>query len=227
MTRWWTEFVGAFGEIFPLGWAAVILVALSVVIALLWYYYPRWVPRRRPFFLRGSFWRRFKPRRPRFRLPRPHLPRLRWPRLRLALLTRLFKRRNRKSAEKAKVTEKQMDDLLAAPEELPEVPIEVYESLADRLAREGRFAEAVRERLRAAVRDLVVHGVVENRPGWTVSELARAAAAARPTIDGPLRAAGAIFSTVWYAEEPATQSHDQEMRTVTAEVHEHLIGGAR
>lgn len=221
MSRWWTEWIGAFGETFSLGLAALILVCVATLAGVLWYFFPRWVPRRRPAIFRRSFWRRLKPR-----LPRLRLPRLRWPRLRLPRLG-LLRRKRRKATPKATVTEAQMDELLAAPEELPAVPIEVYESLADRLAREGRYADAVRERLRAAVRDLVVHGVVENRPGWTVSELARAAASARPAIDSPLRAAGGIFSDIWYAETPATHAHDQHMRAHTAEVHEHLTRGVR
>ena len=219
MTRWWTEWVGAFGEVFPLGWAAVIILGVAGLTGVLWYYFPRWIPRRLPGIFRRSFWRRFKLRRPGWRLPRLRWPRLRWPRL------RLFRRR--KPTSPAAVTEAQLDELLASDEELPAFPAAVYESLADRLAREGRYADAVRERLRATVRDLVVHGVVENRPGWTVSELARAAAVARPTIDGPLRAATSLFSDIWYAERPATDSHDQHMRAYTAEVHEHLTGGAR
>ncbi|MFD0594416.1 DUF4129 domain-containing protein [Catellatospora coxensis] len=73
-------------------------------------------------------------------------------------------------------------------EELPALAPEVYLSQADRYAAEGRWAEAVRERLRAIVRELVDRGVVEHVPGWTVTELARAAARPAPSWGPPCRA---------------------------------------
>ncbi|GAA0729687.1 DUF4129 domain-containing protein [Dactylosporangium roseum] len=102
--------------------------------------------------------------------------------------------------------------------ELPDLPAHVFTSLADRLAAEGRFAEAVRERLRAIVRGLVERRILEHRPGMTVTELAHAAAAVVPAIDSPLRSATGIFSDIWYGERPATAEHDNRMRQLAAEV---------
>ena len=98
----------------------------------------------------------------------------------------------------------------------------IYQSLADRLAAEGRYAEALRERYRAAVRDLVQHGIITHRPEWTVTELAREAATAQPAVDAPLSSATGLFSEVWYAERPATREHDERMRTLAGDVHAHL-----
>jgi len=122
----------------------------------------------------------------------------------------------------AKTLDEQIAEVLAAEEELPSVPVTVYQSLADRLAAEGRYAEALRERYRAAIRDLVQHGVIDHRPGWTVTELARAAAVARPAVDAPLTSATGLFSEVWYAERTATPEHDERMRSLAGDVHSHL-----
>jgi hypothetical protein len=136
---------------------------------------------------------------------------VRRPRLRL-------RRRRRRTDEAA-------DDALAALEEaaladdaLPDLPAPTLVSLADRLAAQGRFAEAVRERLRAIVRLLVDRRVIEHHPGWTVTELAAAAGHVRPAADPPLRAAGRVFSDIWYGERPATADDDHRMRALAAEV---------
>ncbi|GAB4049624.1 DUF4129 domain-containing protein [Catellatospora paridis] len=110
-------------------------------------------------------------------------------------------------------------------EELPTLAPEVYLSQADRYAAEGRWAEAVRERLRAMVRELVDRGVVEHVPGWTVTELARAAGGARPELGPALQGATGIFSGIWYAQRPATAGDDEQMRGHLATVHELVRGG--
>ncbi|WP_433610573.1 DUF4129 domain-containing protein [Dactylosporangium sp. CA-139114] len=142
----------------------------------------------------------------------------RFPRLRL--------RRRRRSKQDSE----QLDVDLGADEEpepeaepsdgegVPELPAHVFASLADRLAAEGRYAEAVRERLRAMVRGLVERQVLEHAPGMTVTELARAAGAARPAVEEPMRSASGIFSDIWYGERPATAEHDNRMRELAAEV---------
>jgi len=98
------------------------------------------------------------------------------------------------------------------PDELPDRPAEVWRSMADRYAAEGRFAEAVRERLRAMVRSLVECGVIDNRPGWTVTELASAAGVAQPATAGPLGEATRVFSDIWYGQRAASAAHDARMR---------------
>jgi hypothetical protein len=83
---------------------------------------------------------------------------------------------------------------------------------ADEHAEAGRFADAVRERMRAVVRELETRGVLDPRPGRTADEVAREAGAAVPTIAGDLRAAAEIFDEVWYGGRPATPQSDALMR---------------
>ncbi|MEV6515397.1 DUF4129 domain-containing protein [Micromonospora chalcea] len=195
MSRWWTETVAALGDLLPLPLAALILLAVALLTALAWYFFPAWVPRRLP----------------RFRLPRlrrPRLPRLRLPRLRRPA------RRRRSDPPPVRVPAPRTPDAVAA-----DAP-----GLADRLAAEGRYAEAVRERLREMVRLLVVRHVVEPRPGLTVVELTEAAARARPQVRPTLHTAGAIFSDLWYAQRPATAAHDRRMRELAADLRRELTG---
>lgn len=93
---------------------------------------------------------------------------------------------------------------------------------ADRLAAEGRYAEAVRERLRDMVHELVRRQVVEPRAGMTVTELTDAAARVRPATRTALHEAGTIFSDLWYAQRPATAAHDRRMRDLATDLHRAL-----
>jgi hypothetical protein len=111
-----------------------------------------------------------------------------------------------------------------ADDELPELPPATLLSLADRYAAEGRYAEAVRERLRAMVRELVDRSVIEHRPGWTVTELAAGAGRALPPAAGPLGEAARIFSDIWYGDRPAVAAHDTRMRDLTTAVTTALAG---
>ncbi|MFI7212092.1 DUF4129 domain-containing protein [Micromonospora maritima] len=198
MSRWWTETVAALGDVVALPLVALILLAGALVAAFAWYYFPTWVPRR---------------------LPRPTLPRLRLPRLpRFRLRLRRPRRRRRPGPR---------PDLPAArvptPRAAPATPA-VDTGLADRLAAEGRYAEAVRERLREMVRLLVTRRLVEPRAGLTVTELTEAAAQVRPTVRPTLHAAGTIFSDLWYAQRPATATHDHRMRDLAADLRRELAG---
>jgi hypothetical protein len=192
--RWWNEFVGAVGAVIPLPAVVLILFTVASLVAVLWYFFPAWVPRRWPR-LRRPRWRL---RKPRWRMPRWRLPKLRWD----------FWRRRRRAG--TKVTPEPAD--LVTGDEVPEVPAVTFVDLADRLAAEGRYAEAIRERLRGMVRELIERGVLEHRPGWTVTELAAVAAARRPAVAGPLGAAGTIFSDIWYGGRPAGPGQDRRMR---------------
>jgi len=152
----------------------------------------------------GALWYWFPawvPRRlPRLRMPswRPRRPR--W-------------RRRKAAAEAAPIVEPE-------PTPVPELPAAELASLADRRAAEGRYAEAVRERLRATVRHLVEHAVVGHRPDWTVTELAGAAGQALPPAAAPLGEAATVFSDIWYAQRPATADDDARMRALAAGVKE-------
>ena len=209
MSRFWTGVVDAAGQLLPLPLVVLIMFAVAAIIGVLWYFFPRWIPRRLPRFRKPRWNVKGLFRRGRWRFT------WRWPDWRS-----LFKRRKRD-------VETDLESAIAAleqsDEELPEAPLEAFLSLADRYAAEGRFAEAVRERLRAIVRDLVNRGAIQHRPGWTVTELAIAATAVRPAVDRPLTEATTIFSEIWYGQRPATAEHDARMRVLTTEVDQALV----
>ncbi len=74
---------------------------------------------------------------------------------------------------------------------------------ADRAAADGRFADAVRERMRALVRELESRGVLDVRPGRTAGEVARDGGAAVPSLADDLARAAAVFDEVWYGGRTA------------------------
>lgn len=216
LSRWWTERVAAVGDVLPLPLAALLLVAGAAVLGAGWFSWPAWWPRRRPGWLHPWAW----------------LRRLSWsaasaPVRRLAAfgfragravaaayrrltvravrrwLARLDPRRRRRPAAVPA-------DPIAPTRGHP--PVSPPDGLADRFAAQGRYAEAVRERLRTMIRDVAQHGVVTDRPGWTVTELADAAGQAAPAAHPALTEASGIFSEVWYGRRPARAGHDQRMR---------------
>lgn len=79
-----------------------------------------------------------------------------------------------------------------------------HRRLADAAAARGDHADAVRERLRAVVRDLEERGVLDPRPGRTAGEVARDAGAAVPAVAGDLRRGVRLFDDVWYGGRAAT-----------------------
>jgi hypothetical protein len=79
-----------------------------------------------------------------------------------------------------------------------------HRTAAEALAGEGRWAEAVRERLRAVVRELEVRGVLDARPGRTAGEVARDAGSAVPVLAPDLARAAGLFDEVWYGGRPGT-----------------------
>ena len=81
-----------------------------------------------------------------------------------------------------------------------------HRDLADRAAARGDHAEAVRERLRAVVRELEARGVVDPRPGRTADEVALEAGRALPGLAGALREGARTFDEVWYGGRPADSS---------------------
>ncbi|MDO3701049.1 DUF4129 domain-containing protein [Micromonospora sp. C28SCA-DRY-2] len=182
-SRWWTETTASLGDRVPLPLAALLLVLAAVLVAVAWYTYPAWVPRRLP---------------------------------------RLCRRRRRARPGPATAA----PVVPAAREPAEEPAAAVHLSLADRLAAEGRYAEAVRERLRAMLRELVTRRMVRLRSGMTVTEVIATASEHHPPVGPPLRAAGAIFSELWYAERPATAEHDRRMREHAGELHRVLAGPA-
>jgi hypothetical protein len=188
--RWWNEFVAVVGTVVPLPTVVLCLLLLATVVALLWYFFPAWVPRR---------WPRLRMPRFTWRLPKWRMPKWRRP---------TWRRAAKKTAPEGVEP--------VEGDEVPELPAATFADLADRLAAEGRFAEAIRERLRGMVRQLIERGVLEHRPGWTVTELAAVAAGRRPQVAGPLNAAGQIFSDIWYGGRPAGVEQDDRMRAHVA-----------
>lgn len=84
-------------------------------------------------------------------------------------------------------------------------------SEAEQLVRDGRFADAVRARLRAVVRTLEDRALIEPRPGRTATEVARDAGTVAPTLRPALDAAAGTFSEVWYGGRTASE---QDYRVV-------------
>ena len=74
---------------------------------------------------------------------------------------------------------------------------------AQEAAEQGRWADAVRERLRAVVRELEARGALDPRPGRTAGEVARDGGAAVPGIAADLTRAAVLFDEVWYGGRPA------------------------
>jgi hypothetical protein len=198
--RWWNERVADLGDTVPPQLLAVLSVVGAILLSLALYFWPHWLPWHWTLS-RGS-------RRERTDLP----PRWRW-RWRLGGLRWRWRRRRR--GDRSTPAEPR-DDL--PPDELPDLPAEVFVLTADQLAAQGRYREAVRERLRAIVRDLIDRGVIPFTPGWTVTELASAAAFVRPALSDPLRGAAAIFSEIWYGQRPALAADDLAMRAHAAAV---------
>jgi hypothetical protein len=95
---------------------------------------------------------------------------------------------------------------------------------ADAHAAEGRYAEAIRERLRALVADLERRAVLEPRPARTADEMAAEAGALLPSVAVDLRRAACTFDDVWYGGRPATAAMDAELRAIDQQVQQARTG---
>lgn len=215
--RWWHQTVATLGDLFPGGVPTLgfVLLTVAAVVAVLWYFWPAWLPGGR----RVGAGRRWRWRWPRWRWPFRRgfwrRFRLRWSRVRWRWRWR--RRRPTPSSVPAPA--------VVAPDELPDLPAHQLALTADELAAQGRYQEAVRERLRAIVRELVERELLDYRPGWTVTELTARAVAAHPPLTDPLTAAGDVFSGVWYGGRPAGAAEDAAMRRHHAAVLALLAGG--
>ena len=78
-----------------------------------------------------------------------------------------------------------------------------HRALAEQAAAAGAWADAVRERLRAVVRDLEARGALDARPGRTAGEVARDGGRAVPEAAEDLRRAAVVFDEVWYGGREA------------------------
>ncbi|WP_394621027.1 DUF4129 domain-containing protein [Lentzea sp. JNUCC 0626] len=93
-----------------------------------------------------------------------------------------------------------------------------HRAAAEKAAASGDFAEAVRERFRAVVRELEQRGVLDARAGRTVDEVAHEAGRALPALAGDLRGAAVQFDDVWYGGRPATAEGYHQLVTVDGKV---------
>jgi hypothetical protein len=126
-------------------------------------------------------------------------------------LPRFRRRRTEKTRKDPVIT-------AAEPEPEPVAAAKPDLSLADRLAAEGRYAEAVRQRLRVTLGELVAARLVPPQPGWTAAELSAMAGRQRPAVSAPLGSATELFSQIWYGGRPAERAHDEHMRVLTDQV---------
>ncbi|MDT5040061.1 MAG: hypothetical protein QOE51_1046 [Actinoplanes sp.] len=200
MTRFIDELAASLFDVIPAQYVLLILLVLGGLTAALWYWYPSWVPRRLPH-LRLPHWRL---RLPHWRLRRP------WRRPRRVKI---------KKEPAPAYAEKQPD----RPATVPGIAL----SLADRLAADGRYAEAIRERLRETVGALTAAGVLDPEPGETAAELAWIASTRRPAVAVALGGATELFSEVWYGDRPAGRDQDERMRSMSGEVQARLHDGGK
>jgi Domain of unknown function (DUF4129) len=201
MTRFWNEMMADLFDVVPVPLLFLGSFVAAALIALGWYFWPDWFS--------WLHWRRSGEGRDR----RDPKVRARWGRLRLGALRWRWRRRRR--PERGEVV---VDAPELPADELPDLPAGVLTMSADQLAAAGRFKEAVRERMRAIVRDLIERDVLPHTPGWTVTELATAASQRQPALAPPLGAAVDVFSEIWYGFRPATRADDDAMRAHAATV---------
>ena len=75
-----------------------------------------------------------------------------------------------------------------------------HRRFADEHGQSGRYRDAIRERLRAVVRELEERAVFESRQGRTADEAANDAARVLPDVAVQLHEAAQTFDASWYGE---------------------------
>lgn len=101
-----------------------------------------------------------------------------------------------------------------------------HRALAAAAAAESRWADAVRERLRAVVRDLETRGALDCQPARTAGEVARDGGAAVPAAAADLLRAAVLFDEVWYGGRPADAASYAVLVEVDERVGRSRIGAA-
>ena len=102
------------------------------------------------------------------------------------------------------------DTVTRALFDLGDVPAAEHRRLAQLAAAQGLWADAVREQLRAVVRDLEERGLITPRPGRTADEAAVDGGVALPTVALDLRMAARTFDDIWYGGRVAdSASYDR------------------
>ncbi|MEV0648984.1 DUF4129 domain-containing protein [Phytomonospora sp. NPDC050363] len=105
-----------------------------------------------------------------------------------------------------------------ADEAVPDLPADRLRARARAYAEAGDHRLAVREWLRASVRDLIDREIIDHRPGWTVTELAGAASSALPAAAAAMDDAARVFSDIWYGQHEAQAAHSRHMAELDAQV---------
>jgi hypothetical protein len=97
-------------------------------------------------------------------------------------------------------------------------PAEDHRRAAELAKARGALSEAVRERFRAIVRELEGRGVLTERSGRTVDEIARTAGQRMPARAGELNAAATLFDDVVYGGRTPTEAEYHTLATLDAHV---------
>ncbi|GAA3241825.1 DUF4129 domain-containing protein [Nonomuraea helvata] len=95
-----------------------------------------------------------------------------------------------------------------------------HRTAAEGLAAEGRWTEAIQERLRAIARDLEERALVDGMPGRTADELAAEAAVSLPGFATRLAAAARSFDDVTYGGVPGTREAYEVMSALDDQLRE-------
>jgi hypothetical protein len=93
-----------------------------------------------------------------------------------------------------------------------------HRQAAEQARARGDLAGAVRERFRAIVRELNDRGVLDERSGRTVDEIAVQAAERLPRHAGEFRAAATLFDDVVYGGHPATEAGYRDLAALDTEL---------
>ena len=93
-----------------------------------------------------------------------------------------------------------------------------HRAQAEAAAAQGQWAQAVRERLRAVVRELEARGALDPRAGRTAGEVARDGGAALPEVADDLTRAARLFDEIWYGGRPADAGSYASLVAVDARV---------
>jgi hypothetical protein len=87
-----------------------------------------------------------------------------------------------------------------------------HRRLAAQAMTDGRYADAVRESMRAVARRLDERALLDPRPGRTADELAREAAQVLPQLTAELGSAARTFDDVVYGSVTATEASAEQLR---------------
>jgi hypothetical protein len=89
---------------------------------------------------------------------------------------------------------------------------------AEQALAQGRYADAVREWMRAIARRLDERALLDPRPGRTADELAAEAGTLMPALATDLRAAARVFDDVTYGSVQADAARAEQLRRLDAAV---------